>query len=146
MNYESAVRNVTRSATAVSGAHLALIVLEVSVMSSSLPNVYVADTAATCGARFLAGFSAHNIVKSGVCAILALVIALGYRSWISARSLTFTVMRSVGQSFHIATISSLGILSIAFFVFAASQLSILGDPPPVAKDFDKTHVCNLIAQ
>ena len=79
MNYESASRTVKQSATAVASAHLALIVLNVSVMSSSLPNAYVSDPAANCGARYLVNVAAHNVLQAGLFAIAALVIALIFR-------------------------------------------------------------------
>ena len=105
MNYESASRTVKQSATAVASAHLGLIVLNVSVMSSSLPNVYVSDLAANCGARYLVNVAAHNVLQAGLFAIAALVIALMYSGWISGRKLTFKVVGDVGMAFHVATIS-----------------------------------------
>jgi hypothetical protein len=48
MNYEEVVKRVRRGAIAVSSAYLALNVLDVSVMTSSLPNIYVSDLAANC--------------------------------------------------------------------------------------------------
>ena len=146
MNYESASRTVKQSATAVASAHLALIVLNVSVMSSSLPNAYVSDPAANCGARYLVNVAAHNVLQAGLFAIAALVIALMYSGWISGRKLTFMVVGEVGRAFHVATISSLGIISLFLFLSAASQLGRLGSPPRLPESFEKTHVCPVLPE
>jgi len=141
LNYEDAARRVRGAANAVAGAHLALIVLDVSVLASSLPNVYVSDVAANCGARYLAGYAAHSIVQSGLMAIAALTISVAYSGWITGRKLTDTLVGYIGQSFHGAVLFALGILSLCFFLSAGSQLARLGNPPQLPDSFQKTHVC-----
>jgi hypothetical protein len=69
-----------------------------------------------------------------------------YSGWISGRKLTFMVVGEVGRAFHVATISSLGIISLFFFLSAASQLGRLGSPPRLPESFEKTHVCPVLPE
>lgn len=141
MNYEDADGLIRRTATAVASAHIALIVLDVSVLASSLPNVYVSDLAANCGARNLAAFSSHYILVSGLFAISAIFITLAYSGFIWVRQIANTLVKSVGQSFLLVTFLALGFVSLAFFASAGRQLERLGYPPHLPPDFEKTHVC-----
>jgi hypothetical protein len=141
MNYEKTTKFVSRTATAIVGAHLALIALEVSVMAGSLPNVYVSDSAASCGARNLVSYSAHNILLSGLFAIAAIFIWFVYSAWIEMKDLTFTVVGYTGQTFLFITVCALGITSVAFFLLAWSQLVTLGNPPRIPPASEKTQAC-----
>ncbi len=141
MNYESAVKSVRTGAIAVSGAWLALIVLDASVMASSLPNVYVSDPAANCGARYLLHYAAHAILRSGLAVLATAAIAQLYSSWISSRQLTYVIVGEWGKMTLQAVTLAFGMLAIYFFATAGSQLMTLGSPPYLPADFAKTHVC-----
>lgn len=141
LNYEEAVGRVNYVANVVVGLHLALIVLDVSVLASSLPNVYVSDPGANCGARYLAGYASHYILQSGLMVILAALISSVYWGWITLKKLTNTVIGYTGQGFYYATFCALGIPSLFFFISAGSQLTRLGNPPKLPDNFQTTHVC-----
>ena len=141
MNYEEAVKIVRRSAVAVSSAYLALIVLDVTIMASSLPYVYVSDPAANCGARYLVSFASHYIFQSGLSTLAAAAIAQLYSGWISGRKLSYTLVGPWGKATLSAVTLAFGLLSIYFFASAGRQLMMLGDPPRLPGNFDKTHLC-----
>ena len=145
MNYEAAGKKIGQAAVAVSGAHLALIVLDVAVLSAGLPNVYVSDAAASCGARFLVRFTSHHILQSGLIAFAALALSVLYTSWIEVRRLSKVSMGDIGMVAYRALFSIQGVLSLTFFVSAITQLGILGNPPALPADFEKNHVCNVLS-
>lgn len=145
MNYDQAVSGVRKGALAVSGGYLALIVLDVTVMASALPSVYVTEPAASCGARFLVRFAAHYIYTSGFAVLGAAALAQLYSMWIEGRKLTYTLMGFWGKTWLQAVTLVYGALSLYFLATAAHQLFVLGNPPVLPADFAKTHACTMPA-
>lgn len=141
MKYEDADKIVRKSAIAAASAHLALMVLDASVLASSLPNIYVSDPAANCGARNLAAFAAHYILMSGLLVIAAYLISVIYSGLVFVLGIAGTSMTHLGWGVLFGVVCITGFISLAFFLSAADQLGRLGNLPPLPKDFDKTHAC-----
>jgi hypothetical protein len=141
MQYASAVKFIRSAAIAVSTAHLALIVLDVSVMASSLPYVYVSDPLANCGARFLVHYASGFILESGAMAFIALVVAQLYTGWARARNLGPNEIGTWGQAALTAATFAYGFLAVAFFLSALGQVTTLRNPPPLPKDPKNIQAC-----
>lgn len=135
------------------GLWISLLVLDVSVVSSSLPYVYVTDRSANCGARFLVHYGTNWVVICGLCAVGAL----------AAREALSTFRQEMAAYFEgdprnrYRFLVFLGLetfLGLAFFFAALNQVDTLGNPPllpeplPTISNSDKldAHACTVLAQ
>jgi hypothetical protein len=86
-------------------------------------------------------FTSHYILRSGLLTIVALAIAQLYSGWISGRKLTFTIVGDFGKAALSAVTLAFGMLSLVFFLSAANQLLMLGNPPYLPDHFTTGTPC-----
>jgi hypothetical protein len=141
VTYKVAERSLRSAALAVASAHLALILLDVSVMTSALPNVYVDDLGANCGARFLTHFASGHVLASGGFASAALLITGVYSAFVRAHRLGDAQLGTIGHSLATALYFALGVMSLAFFISAVSQVTILRNPPELPRNPTDLSMC-----
>jgi hypothetical protein len=140
-NVEAFRKFISRTWQPISALYIGILAIEVGVAASALPNVYVADVGASCGARFIVHFAVKNLVTAGVAIIV--LVALGGLFEIGAAFLKQheTRVRSWFELICIGAIMIFGFPTIFFFIFVASQTAVLLNPPSLPSNPQDIKAC-----
>jgi hypothetical protein len=135
-SYERAQEWLMSGAKTLVGAYVGLLALDVSVIASSLPYIYVNDDKANCGARFLVHYGAHCVTECGCLAMLTIGAAVALIGFIEEERKPNS---KLPLNWLFIYITALGVLGVAFLIAVSSQIETLGNPPPLPDSLPRLH-------
>jgi hypothetical protein len=125
-SYERFEELLLSGAKTLVGAYVGLLALDVSVVASSLPYIYVTDDRANCGARFLVHYGTASIEECGCFALLTMAAALALIHFYDEEKKPNTRL-PVNWLFGYSIVFF--VLAFAFVIEVTNQTQALGNPP-----------------